>query len=294
MAKLATLQHGVVGRVQLVTLGLHPRAIDRRCDAGRLHAVHRGTYAVGHPLLSPQGRWMAGVLAGGHDAVLSHLSAAALWEIRGRQGPAEITVPVKGRSPRGVKARYAQLEPDEITVRAGIPVTTVERTLLDLGAVVRDPTQVEKAIREADYLGLFDLDEMLRLVERHPRRRGTAAMRKAVRAAADTRGRTRSELEERFLQLLSKAKLPSPEVNGTVELGALTIEADAVWRTHMLIAELDGRAAHGTADAFEADRLRDREAALAGWLVVRITWRQLRGDGPRVMDDLKRLLAQRG
>ena len=42
-----------------------------------------------------------------------------------------------------------------------------------------------------------------------------------------------------------------------------------------LIAELDGRAVHGTARAFERDRARDRALSAAGWRVVRITWRQL-------------------
>jgi hypothetical protein len=73
---LAAHQHGVVSRSQLRIAGLHDRAIDRRIASGRLHPVHRGVFAVGHTVLTIEGRWMAAVLAGGDSAVLSHASAA--------------------------------------------------------------------------------------------------------------------------------------------------------------------------------------------------------------------------
>jgi hypothetical protein len=63
-------------------MGLSDDAVDKRAARGRLHRVHQGVYAVGHPLLAARGRWMAAVLAAGPHAVLSHASAAALWELR--------------------------------------------------------------------------------------------------------------------------------------------------------------------------------------------------------------------
>jgi very-short-patch-repair endonuclease len=100
-------------------------------------------------------------------------------------------------------------------------------------------------------------------------------------------------MEVRFRSLVLDANLPEPEMNGTVELGELTIEADAVWRDAKLIVELDGRQAHLTMHAFETDRERDRAAALAGWLVIRITWRQLTEQPRRLMRDIRRLLRER-
>src|SRR4051812_18754498 len=82
IAALAARQHGVVARGQLRGLGYKETAIANRVAAGRLHRIHRGVYAVGHPLLSARGRWMAATLAGGRGAVLSHAAAAALWELR--------------------------------------------------------------------------------------------------------------------------------------------------------------------------------------------------------------------
>ena len=170
-------------------------------------------------------------------------------------------------------------------------MTTVARTLIDLGAI--DDRTVEKAVREADFLGLFDLAEVSRLLERYPRRRGTARLRKAIRAAADSEVRTRSDMEDAFRALVLDADLPAPEMNGTVDLGEITIEADAVWRDAKLIVELDSRTAHATFAAFETDRERDRLAALAGWLVIRITSRQLSTAPRRITADIRHLLEAR-
>src|SRR5215213_450720 len=91
IATLATDQEGVVTRVQLLALGLSSSAIDRRLAGGRLHLLHRGVYAVGHPCLPPLGRLMAAVLATGATAVASHRSAAALHGIRAYDGWPEVT-----------------------------------------------------------------------------------------------------------------------------------------------------------------------------------------------------------
>jgi len=117
-------------------------------------------------------------------------------------------------------------------------------------------------------------------------------LRKAIRAAVDSELRTRSDMEERFRSLVLDANLPEPEMNGTVDLGEITIEADAVWRDAKLIVELDGRAAHLTLHGFETDRERDRYAALAGWTVIRITWRQLVEQPRRLMRDIRQLLGR--
>lgn len=293
IAALANEQQGVVDRSQLIALGLHPRAIDRRIAVGRLHVLHRGVYAVGDRRLPPLGRIMAAVFAGGREAVASRRSAAQLHGIRTYDGMPEITVPPGAKARRGVRVTRARLAPDEITVVGGIPVTTVARTLVDLGAVL-DARGVENAVREAEFVGVFNLAEVSRLLDRYPRRGGTAHLRRAVRVAVDSEGRTRSELEERFRALILDANLPTPELNGTVELGEITIEADAIWRDARLVVELDGRAAHLTMHGFESDRERDRLAALAGWTVIRLTWRQLSEQPQQLMRDLQLLIARRG
>ena len=181
---LAERQHGVVSRAQLLELGLNRGAITHRIELGRLRPVHRGVYRIG--LLSGDGRRMAAVLACGPGAVLSHLSAAALWGIR-QSGRIEVTTPASRRGPRGVTVHRSPLRDDERTTHRGIPTTTVPRTLLDLSAVVR-PDDLRSALRQAEQLRLTDPLSLIDLAERYPRRPGLAAIRALLRRHRSGRG----------------------------------------------------------------------------------------------------------
>jgi predicted transcriptional regulator of viral defense system len=148
IAALAARQHGVVQRAQLQRLGVGDGAIERRAGRGQLHRVHRGVYAVGHRLLTREGRFMAVVLACGEGVVLSHVSAAVLWGLLRKDGPhVHVTAPSRsGRKRRqGIVVHRAGLDEAEVTTLAGIPVTTPGRTIVDLADVVTRRT-VERAI----------------------------------------------------------------------------------------------------------------------------------------------------
>ena len=142
----------------------------------------------------------------------------------------DVTVARNRRHRRGMRFHRVSLPPDEITVLHGIPVTTVPRTLFDLAAVL-DTRQVERALNEADYLRLADRLSLPALLDRHPRRAGAAAVRAALALRASGATVTRSELEERFLDLLDDAGLPRPLVN-TLVLG---LEVDCAWAEPRLI-----------------------------------------------------------
>jgi predicted transcriptional regulator of viral defense system len=133
---LADAQHGVVARRQLAALGLSDAAITRRVKGGRLRSLHRGVFAFGHRAMRVEGRWMAAVLACGDRAVLSHASAAAAWDLASvGSGPVHVTVPGDhGRARRtGVRVhRSRTLTPAQTTTLRGIPITTRERTIIDL------------------------------------------------------------------------------------------------------------------------------------------------------------------
>jgi predicted transcriptional regulator of viral defense system len=293
IAELAGRQHGVVSRAQLTRLGIGRRAIERRIQARRLHALHRGVYAVGHLALTREGRWLAAVLASGRGAALSHRSAAALWGIRvAASAFVEVTVPVARRGRGGIRVHHTVLPADELTSRDGIPVTTAARTLVDLAAVLT-PTRLERAIARAELLRLSDTTSLAALLLRYPRRSGSAALRRLLAAAAQP-DVTRSELEDRFLAFLDTHRLPRPETNVLLHLPGRTIEVDCLWRRQRLVVELDGYAAHGTRRAFDVDRARDRALQAAGLRVLRITWRHLAGEPRPLARDLVRLLRQAG
>jgi very-short-patch-repair endonuclease len=271
---LATHQHGVVSRAQLRTAGLHDRAIDRRIASGRLHPVYRGVFAVGHTDLTVKGRWMAAVLASGDDAVLSHTSAAAAWDLRPTgTGSVHVTVPgTPGRRRRaGIRLhRSAMLAAEEATVHDGIPITDPARTLIDLATLLRG-RPLEQALDRSEQLGLVDFADLERRMARHPTRPGTPSLRALLSSYTVGAFVTRSEMEERFLDLCDDHALPRPEVNTLIE----GKEVDFVWRGARLIVEVDGYAYHRSPSAFEEDRERDVVLAVAGWQVLRFTWAQV-------------------
>jgi very-short-patch-repair endonuclease len=291
IAGLAERQHGVVARWQLLALGLGREQIAGRITRGSLHRLHVGVYAVGYRVVSRKGRWMAAVLVGGDDTVLSHRSAAALWGIATFRGAVEITSPRDTRSRKELRRHVARLPVDEITVRDGIPVTSVHRTLFDF-AGISSVDRLEAAMREAEYRRLWDRLSLPALLARHPGHRGNAKLRICLDRLGGTAGFTRSDLEELFLAALDRFGLPRPHLNARLQVGSEWIEVDCLWREERLIVELDGRAAHETRSAFEIDRDRDRRLQAKGWRVVRVTWRQLHDEPERIAADLRSLLEQ--
>ena len=290
IAALAAGQHGVVSHAQLVERGVGRGAIKHRVAVGLLLPLHRGVYAVGHQALRREAWWMAAVLAAGPDAALSYRSAAEFWAIRqSARARIEVSVTHHRRSTARLEVHVVDMQPDEVIVEQGIRVTCPTRTLLDLASVLT-VDQLEHAFNEAEYRRLTSPVSLDALLARYPGRKGTTAIRRVLenhRRNGETRSRT--ELERELLSLVRVYDLPRPIVNRQTERG----ELDARWPEAKLVVELDGFAAHGTHKAFEDDRARDRALVVAGWRVVRITWRQLTEDADTIAAQLKTLLAQR-
>jgi very-short-patch-repair endonuclease len=295
IVELAARQHDLVTLYQLQLLGLGRSGVSRRAAVGRLHRIHKGVYAVGTPTLTEHGHWMAAVLAYGAGAVLSHRSAAALWGLI-RDGGARIDVSLPRRRAcsraRIVAHASASLTVDDVTEVDRVPCTTVARTLLDLADVA--PRRIlERALAQAEVLRLFDLRAVEDVLARADGRRGASVLR-ALLADRLEPTLTRSELEERFLALCRKASLPSPAVNAWIALGAGVFHpVDFLWRAERLTVETDGHAFHSHRAAFESDRLRDQRLMVAGFTVLRFTWRQLAHEPGRVADTLRAVLAGR-
>jgi very-short-patch-repair endonuclease len=270
-------------------------AIEVRIRAGRLHPLHAGVYAVGHSAISRQGRWLAAVLASGPAAVLSHLSAAALWGIRpNSRSRIDVTVPHRSRSSDAIHRHLSVLPEDERTVVDGIPVTSAPRTIFDLAAT-STIDQVESAIRQSEYRRLYDRLSLVDLVERYPGRGGVRRLRVALtRVEMLPAGRARSPLEERFLPFLRRYGLPRPRLNAWITVGEKRFQVDCRWPGTRQAVELDSWEAHGTRSAFREDRARDRILGAAGYSVTRISWAQLDDEPEAVASDLRALLSPSG
>lgn len=295
LADLAARQHGVVALGQLTDLGLSPAAVSRRAARGLLHRVCPGVYAVGHPGITRRGHWLAAVLSAGPDAVLSHTSAAALLGIlRAPDGPTHVTAGMrKGRRGRDIRIHVSSLSGDERTRRAAIPVTEPMRTLLDLAALLGR----HRLQRAADLAGISQAHNRARLahlLDRHRGRRGAASLRAVLAAAEREAAVPRSIFEDRLRAVVAAAGLPSPAINERERTTGRRYELDASWPDLGLALELDGWASHRTREAFERDRERDRRLTVAGWRVVRLTWRQLRDEPELVTAHLRALLVAAG
>jgi predicted transcriptional regulator of viral defense system len=291
IARLAERQHGVVSLPQLQFLGLSARAVRDRVAAGRLTRIHRGVYAVGHGRLTKRGHWMAAVLAYGPTARLSHRSAACLEGIRpDNRAKTDVTLPSRSARPRpGIDVHTSTtLVPADVTAIDGIPCTSLPRTLLDLAEVV-DERAIAKAVDQAEVLRKFDLRAVDEVLSRAAGRRGAAVL-KRVLAEYEGPTLTDRELEERFFALCRSAALPKPAVNEWITLDrGIAYKADFLWRAERLIVETDGWGSHGTRQAFENDRRRDRRLSVAGWTVVRFTWRDVEREPGEVVETLARL-----
>lgn len=280
VAEVAARQYGIVAIAQLLAAGMSHASVRRRVESGRLHRLHRGVYAVGYPSKLREAAWMAAVLVSGTGgpagrgaatplsawgAALSHRSAAELWSLL-PQGEGRIDVSVAGiegqRPRKGVHVhRSRTLSPDQVTMRAGIPVTTPERTFSDL-RLSRRTAGCPSTVRSRDLRGA-------------ERQAAVLGLRLAGAASGD---RTRSDLERDFLALGRRHDLPAPEVN--VRVGPYLV--DFLWRERRLIVETDSYRYHRGHAAFAEDHARDLALRELGHDVIRVDERQLEKEPARV------------
>lgn len=269
---LAARQHGVVVRRQLLELGFSAQSVQHRISRGRLHPVERGVYAVGRPELTRHGRWMAAVLSCGAGAALSHLSAAALWGVARPSGlPTQVSVPLASpRCRRGIRVyRRPNLRPEDIDVRDDIPVVVPVLTFIDIARAL-DDAKLERAVNEADRIGLVDPETLAARLEDYPGRPGVARMRQIL-------GRhvfllTDSELERWFVPIAAAAGLPRPRTQEHVN----GFRVDFYWPDLRLVVETDGLKYHRTPAQQTRDWARDQTHLAAGVVPLHFTHWQVR------------------
>jgi predicted transcriptional regulator of viral defense system len=290
LADLAERQHGVVSTRQLKALGYSRPALTRATHSGRLHRLHRGVYAVGHLSLTWEGHCLAAVLACAPHAVASHTSAAWLWGLlASRPGTFHVTAPTRRHAKATLRLHYARLDDEDRAVHAGIPVTSVARTLLDHAAAVTTDARLERALERAEERGLFDLRAMDALLGRVGSHAGVGRLRRALAIYRADPALTRSKLERRFRELVRRSKLPMPAANFWVG----GYELDAYWLAERFAVELDVYETHGSRAAFERDRRRREDLKLQGIETTQVTGPRLDREPVEVIGRIEALLEQR-
>lgn len=271
IAELAARQDGVVDLSDLREAGLSSRQVSTRLECGRLHPLHEGVYAVGHPNVSRRGRLRAALLAAGPQSYLCGRTGAAYRGLSVKPGPSvEVCVPPTGRrSNRLISVHATVLDPAERSTFNGLRVVSVSYLLFQLASVL-PPDRLDVLMAEGSQRGMT----ARALAEQLQRARGRRGVR-ALRAAADgyvENDRTRSVPEVEFTMLCRRFGIEAPLVN--FPLGDL--EVDFHWPAARLIVEIDGFRPHGRRARFERDRERAVRLRLAGYEYLPFTPRQVR------------------
>jgi very-short-patch-repair endonuclease len=288
VSALAGRQHGVVAAWQLIAMAFSRGWIEHQVRRGWLHPLLRGVYSVGHKAVTAQGRAMAAVLSCGPEAVLSHWSAAMHWGLL-QTNRAVIDVVLAGNrnGPKGVRAhRVRHLDPRDMTIRDGIPVTTVPRTLLDL-ATVANQRQLRRAVNQAVRTRWLHQSAIEDILRRHKGRPGIAAFRTATAALNPGTHRTRSDLEDAFFALCRKHRLPTPDCN--VEIAGY--EVDFHFPGTKVIVELDSYEYHRTPQEFDADRRKWAALKRKGYEPLPVSDEWLNSDPDGVAETVRQLLS---
>ncbi|HET9094755.1 MAG TPA: type IV toxin-antitoxin system AbiEi family antitoxin domain-containing protein [Solirubrobacteraceae bacterium] len=249
--RLASTQGGHITREQLHEVGMAAATVTRWIADGKLIRVYHGVYAVGHLQSNPVNAAHAALLAGGPRSALAGSAALVLWQVW-RQWPRRLEVVTAiDRRPSGlIVHRSATLLRRDVRVVQGLRVTSPARTLLDTAARLA-PDRRARAVNDLRARGLLRVEDLRDVLARNPSHPAVTQLRPYLEGAQLEP--TRSELEDRFLELLGRHGLPTPEVNVHV----CGHRVDAYFREAGLIVELDGWTTHRTRERFREDRRRD-------------------------------------
>jgi very-short-patch-repair endonuclease len=173
----------------------------------------------------------------------------------------------------------------DVRLRDGLPVTSPARTMIDFAGEASTAV-VEAALNEARVQRLVTDETLRQAMERCPLRKGVGRLGALLKAERGP-SLTRSETERRLRSIVERGELPWPQFNVWL-FGHLV---DAVWPDAKLVVEVDGYSVHGHRRAFESDRRRDQQLAAQGFVVVRVTARQLRDEPMAVLGRLAQALA---
>lgn len=269
---------GVIARRTALAAGISEDRIDHQIRAGRLVALHPGVYvSAGTPVDVALLR-RAAVVAGAPCCWLSHRAAADVHGLvdRGCETIIEVTIPAElRRRLRGVIVhRSTHLPVDHLSSISGIPITSVPRTLADLGSVL-GPLQLQRVVDRAVVSKRVSVEALYHLVDDHGcrGRTGVEALRRCLDEWSVGDRPPESMLELHTHRLSRSHGLPEPVLQHPVVVGGrIVARLDVAWPPQMVAVELDGLLWHGTPAAVIADA--DRQAILEslGWTVLRFSW----------------------
>ena len=287
MTQIATRRHRILSIRALRALGLSPSGVSRRTADGRLTRLHDGVYLVGPPPPTKLGRWLAAVIAIGDRAALSHRSATCLWGLADRDPiRVDVTVPGSRRRREDINVHSTrEFHPDDVTIVDGIPVTSIERTLLDL-AEIAPPLEVRRAYERAEQQRLLDHRRLRELSERSNGRRGLKVLHPLLEYDPAAAAEARLELERLFHDLMRSSDLPPYQRNVVVE----SFVVDAYWPEARVVVELQSFEHHARRFQFDEDHAKRARLMATRHQVLPVTYRQVREGADELVATIRALL----
>jgi very-short-patch-repair endonuclease len=265
LRELAARQDDLVASWQLKAVGWTDDMIRHHARRRGWRRLHRGVYTLTQGHLTRHHRWLAATLTS-PDTFLSHASAGACHGFRPFDGSFEVVTRPGSGGPKRIGAllvcRSATLD-GSTTIRDGIPITTAERTLVDLAPNL-DDRALNRAFRESIRLRTTTQAKIITSITSQKARRGTALLLElATRYQTIPYSRTRSDAEALALEQIHDARGAAPRVNVKIA-GA---EADLVFSDPKEILEIDGPQFHRFPDE---DARKERLWREAGYTVRRV------------------------
>lgn len=272
----ARAQHGLVSRDQALDAGGTRRTIQGQLDRGAWGRIREGVYVIGAAEATWEQRAMAACLAGGDDVRGSHRTGIRIHDLVDRSGRLEVLTDGyrRVRLPGVFVHRTIHLLPEDTAVVNGIPVTSVIRSLIDVGGR-QSETTLGRWIDRATLAGTLDLTALAKRTNEltMPGRERPTALMRAIALRGDGHDPGRSVFEARVIAAMKKRGLPELTRQHPIKRPDgrdAFIDLAEPWT--MTAIELDGWATHGVRSAFDADRIRGNELLLLGWNLLRFTW----------------------
>jgi Transcriptional regulator, AbiEi antitoxin len=223
-------------------------------------------------------------------SVVSHRSAALIHNLPLLHPPParpDLTITPRATGDvSGALLHRATLQPEDVIEVDGVAVTTVARTLIDIGrststaaAVVTIDAALHRRLADAQ-----DLEEIIRACRHWPR------IRRARLAVALADPRAESPLESFSRLVLRWLKLPPPDLQPSVydETGAFVGRADFYWDQFGVVGEADGRDKYDKRDVLTAEKVRQEHLANCGIEVARWGWADARYRPRHVAERIRR------
>lgn len=283
LAEIAARHHGVFTIWHARMVGMTEAQIEHRIASGQWVAVHPGVYRIAGMPSAWKGDLLAACWAGGFRAAASHRSAAALHGLAGgRRAMPEITCPRWRRARHDLVVHESKaVDVVDLTVVDGIPATTPERTLLDLGAVCSESV-VHMALDAAESRELVTLDSVRETLRRlgRPGRNGAGVLRRLLAAKVLGQRPSESEMETLLVRALRRWGFPEPVPQYEIRRdGRFVARVDAALPAWGVAIEYESALHHAGRRAHERDSARRNRILGAGFVPVTATAKDLRGDG---------------